>query len=181
MMKKICTLVTVACFGVLGLSGSVLHAQAPAPRTASQTFTVVVPQNISITAPGAVTITHDETDNNQSFAQQSWVVKGNIRNGVLVSFATGSAFVHTQDNTFQRNAKLDLAVGTTAGPATWTVTKATDQTDYATADGVASVEANSNGVGRAAFNLGVTFITEEFGLFAAGDYVTTVTGTVTAR
>ncbi len=181
MTKKICTLVTVACLGVLCFSGSVLHAQAPVPRTATQTFTVTVPQNISISAPAAVSLLHDETDNNQSFANQPWVVKGNIRNGVLVSFATGSAFVHTQDNTFQRNAKLDLGLGTTAGPAIWTITKATDQTDYATADGIATVEANSNGVGRASFNLGVSFITEEFGLFAAGDYVTTVTGTITAR
>ena len=41
------------------------------------------------------------------------------------------------------------------------------------------MQAASNGVGRASFNLNVKFITDGFGSFAAGDYETTVTGTVT--
>ena len=152
-----------------------------AQATASQTFTVRVPTNISITAPANILINHDETDNNQPFPQQGWVVKGNTLTGVTVSFATNQAFVHTTNATFKRNAKLDLALGATLGPATWNITQATDTTDYANNDGVASVQANSNGVGRANFNLAVTFITDGFGSFAAGDYVTTVTGTVTAN
>lgn len=152
-----------------------------AATTASQKFNVTVPSNISITSPSDVTIAHDESENDQAFAAQSWVVKGNTLAGVAVSFATGSSFVHTTDNSFKRDAKLDLALDTQQGPATWTVGTATDTTDYANSDGVATVSASSNGVGRGTFNLSVTFITDGFGSFAAGDYETTVTGTVTAN
>lgn len=148
---------------------------------ADQKFTVTVPSNISITAPVNTALTHDETDNNQAFPSQTWMVKGNVLNGVSVSFATNQAFTHETEPSFKRNAKLDLVKGASLGPATWTVTKATDTTDFAAADGVASVTASSNGVGRSEFNLSVTFITDSYGTFAAGNYSTTVTGTVTAN
>lgn len=175
-MKSLKLLAAITCAAASGLCSLSASAQ-----TASQTFTVVVPQNISIAAPSAVALTHDESNNNQSFGNQSWLVKGNVRNGVVVTFSTGSAFTHATDNTFKRNAKLDLGVASFSGPATWTVSKASDTTDYRKSDEVAQVEANSDGVGRANFDLGVTFITEEFGVFADGLYVTTVTGTVSAR
>jgi hypothetical protein len=162
----LCAFVAVDCYG---------------QTTASQNFTVRVPTNISITAPANILINHDETENNQAFPNQAWTVKGNVLSGVTVAFATNQAFTHTTDNTFKRNARLDLALGTTLGPATWSVGQATDTTDYANSDGVATVQASSNGVGRATFNLGVSFITDGYGTFAAGDYVTTVTGTVTAN
>jgi len=108
-------------------------------------------------------------------------VKGNSNAGVNVSFATANPFIHTTLPTFKRDAKLNLAVGTTQGPATWTVGVAQDQTNYLLNDGIAAVTATSTGVGRANLNLSVTFVTEEFGVFAAGDYSTTVTGTVAAN
>jgi hypothetical protein len=158
-----------------------LTQAASAQTTANQTFTVRVPTNISITAPSNVLLDHDETENNQSFPNQSWAVKGNVQNGVTVSFATNQAFTHTTDNTQKRNAKLDLALASSNGPATWNISKATDTTDYANNDGEASVQVSSNGVGRANFNVAVTFITNGYGTFLAGDYQTTVTGTVTAN
>jgi hypothetical protein len=170
-VRKLSAVVAVLCMSSCALAGT----------TADQTFTVVVPQNISITSPGAVSLTHDQTDNPQAFPAQQWVVRGNLKNGVNVVFATGSAFVHSTDSTFKRNAKLDLALGTTQGPATWTVGVASDTTNYASNDGVAQVSASSNGVGRANMNLTVTFVTEDYSAFAAGDYATTVTGTVAAN
>ncbi len=154
---------------------------ASAATTASQGFTVVVPQNITITAPPAVSLTHDQTDSPQAFPPQSWTVKGNSNAGVNVVFATSDAFTHVTNPTFKRNAKLGLALGAVQGPATWSVGVAEDTTDFASNDGVAQVTASSSGVGRASFNLSVTFITEEFGIFAAGDYTTTVVGTVAAN
>lgn len=154
---------------------------ASANNSASQGFTVVVPQSISITAPAAVSLTHDQTDNPQAFPAQPWVVRGNSRAGVNVSFATATPFTHAADSTFKRDAKLNLALGTVQGPATWTVDVNNDQTDYINNDNAALVSASSDGVGRATFNLSVTFVTEEFGVFAAGDYLTTVVGTVTAN
>jgi hypothetical protein len=158
-----------------------LGNSASAQTSASQKFTVSVPTNISITAPSNTALSHDETENNQVFPSQQWTVKGNVQNGVTVSFATNHPFVHTTNSNFKRNAKLDLSVGSSTGPATWNVSKATDTTDYVGGLNVASVQASSNGVGRANFNLGVTFITNGYGTFAAGDYDTTVTGTVTAN
>jgi hypothetical protein len=147
----------------------------------NQVLKVVVPASVSIVAPAAATITHNETDAPQAFPAQVWAVKGNSLNGVNVSFSTTTPFVHSTDNTFKRNAKLDLAVGTTQGPATWSVGVSTDTTNYVNNDGIAQVTASSNGVGRANMNLTVSFITEEFGVFAAGDYLTTVTGTIAAK
>jgi hypothetical protein len=174
MKNKILGLIAL---GILSTFTSELMAQT----TATQKFTVSVPTNISITAPANVALTHNETDSDQAFPAQQWVVKGNSRQGVTVSFSTGSAFVHTTDNTFKRNAQLALSVGSSTGPATWTINQGTDVTDYAGGDGVATVQASSNNVGRANFNLAVTFITDTFGTFASGDYETTVTGTVTAN
>lgn len=147
----------------------------------TQTYKVIVPASVSIVAPSAVAITHNETNDPQAFPAQAWTVKGNSLNGVNVSFATATPFIHSTDNTFKRNAKLDLAVGTVAGPAAWTVGVGTDTTDWAANDGVAQVTASSNGVGRASMNLTVSFIGGEFGEFAAGDYLTTVTGTIAAK
>ncbi|MCA9194219.1 MAG: hypothetical protein KDB03_20765 [Planctomycetales bacterium] len=152
-------------------------ASAQQSQTDSQGFKVIVPANISITAPDAVELTHDQSDNNQTFPAQSWIVKGNLLNGVNVSFATASPFVHTSGN-FKRDAGLALALGTTQGPATWTITTPTDATNYGNSVDSASVAASSNGVGRADLDLTVTFVTEQFGIFAAGDYNLTVVGTV---
>lgn len=149
--------------------------------TDTQKFTVIVPSAISITAPDNATITHDESENDQFFPAQAWVVKGNTLAGVTASFSTGTAFIHTTDSTAKRDAGLGLIVASSVGPANWTVTEASDQTDYAQNDNVATVQVASNGYGLANMDLNVSFITDGFGTFPAGNYETTVTGTVTAN
>jgi hypothetical protein len=149
--------------------------------TANQTLKVIVPTSVSISAPSAATITHNETNSAQAFPAQQWVVKGNAKSGVNVSFSTGSAFVNKDDATQKRDAKLTLAIGDTAGPGTWTLGNPSDTTDYSKNDEVAQVTASSNGVGRANLNLTVEFQTVEYGLFAAGEYSTVITGTVAAN
>ncbi|MFO1064414.1 MAG: hypothetical protein U0892_11175 [Pirellulales bacterium] len=164
---------------VVGIfSGNTLLAQT----TGNQTFTVQVPVSLSITAPtNAVSIQHDETNNLQSFPAQSWTVKGNAVAGVNVTFAAAQPFTNVTDTSVKRNAQLGLAVGSSQGPAAWTVDVASDATDYATNKNTAQVHCSSNGAGRASLNLTVKFVTEEYGLFPAGDYVTTVTGTIAAK
>ncbi len=162
------------------LVATTLSAGSAFAQTASQGFKVVVPTGLSIVAPTDAQITHDETDNDNLFPAQTWVVKGNAANGLTVTFATQDVFKHSSGN-FQRDAGLSIALGTTQGPATWNIVTATDQTDYASADPVAQVVASSNGVGRANIDLTVSFVTEEFGVFAAGDYDMTVVGTVAAN
>lgn len=159
----------------------VANGSLVAQTTDSQKFRVVVPSNISITPPAEVGITHDESEDDQAFPQQQWLVKGNVVGGLSVSFATATPFTHTSAPDFKRDARLNLAVTSSLGPATWTVDQATDQTDYQANDRQAIVLASSDGVGRATFDLGVEFITNGAGTFAAGNYETIIVGTVTAN
>lgn len=149
--------------------------------TGSQKFTVTVPTGISITPPGNVALTHDESENNQAFPAQAWTVRGNSLAGVTVSLSTTKAFTHITDTTSKRNAQIGLAVNSSIGSGAWTVTQASDVTDYANNDEVATVQATSNGFGRAVLDVSVSFITDGFGSFAAGEYDSIVTGTVTAN
>jgi hypothetical protein len=173
---KIYSSLAMALFAVVAVCARPATAQ-----TSSQSFTLIAPPSISIVAPSNQVITHDQSDKDQAFPVQSWSVKGNLDNGLNVSFMTSSAFTHTKNPNHKRNAQLGLALESTQGDAQWTVTKASATTDFATGNEKAAVTAVSNGVGRANFNLSVTFVTEEFGLFAAGDYTTTIVGTVSAN
>ena len=168
-------------FGGLVLAGSLTSA-ASAQTTGSQAFNVVVPRSLTITAPSAsTTLDHNLTATPQAFPPQVWAVRGNLRTGVVVNFTTASPFVHTADSTFKRNAKLDLAVGSFQGPAVWTVDKPTDSTAFASEDFDAQVSVSSSGVGRAELNLTVSFLTDDLGTLAEGNYATTVVGTIAAK
>lgn len=163
------------------LSTCFVAETSSAQATDSQKFTVTVPTNISIVAPVDAALTHDETDSNQPFPSQAWNIIANNLSGVSVSFSTASAFVHTTDPTYQRDARLGLVVSNSSGPGVWTVGQASDSTDYVNTDNVATVTASSNGTSSATFALAVSFITGTYGSFPSGDYETTVTGTVTAN
>ncbi len=169
------------CFVLTSLACLTFGSLANAADTDSQSHTVTVPETLTIVAPVAQTLTHDETDDAQVFGTQNWEVSANSATGVTVTFSTSTAFVHTTDSGYKRDAKLDLALNTSSGPGTWSVTTATDQTDYAATDESASVVAESDDAGNATFDLVVTFITDEYGVFAAGDYAMTVVGTVVAN
>ena len=168
----------VGALAICAATGLSVHADT----NASQGFRVIVPTTISITAPPTTAvITHDRSDNNQPFPAQNWVVRGNVPNGVNVTFSTGSAFVNTLDITAKRNVQLGLGVSSTQGPGSWTVSPSTDTTNYLANDEIAQVAASSNGSGSANFNVLVTFVTEDFDLFTAGNYEVTVFGTVAAN
>jgi hypothetical protein len=171
------------CFRFVAIVALTVSAplSAIAATTGTQTFTVNVPTAVSIVAPSAVSLTHDESDNANAFPVQTWLVKGNDPDGVNVEFSTTTPFVGPGSS--KADVRLDLAVLNSQGPASWTVTTAQDTTDYANTnpDNSALVAAQSNGVGRANLDLTVSFLGGEFGTYAAGAYATTVTGTVAAR
>ncbi len=150
-------------------------------QTASQAYRVVVPSSLAIVAPSGQLITHDQTDNNQTFGRQRWTVKGNVNNGVAVTFAANTPFIHESNGAMRRDAQLNLELAGFSGPASWTVTTASDTTNIGGGDTDARVSATSNGVGKANFDLTVTFVTGEFGTFASGNYNLTVVGTVAAN
>lgn len=150
-------------------------------QTASQPFRVVVPSSLAIVAPAGQVMTHDQTDNNQTFGKQRWTVKGNVPNGVAVTFATNTPFIHDSNTSMRRDAQLSLELAGSTGPGNWTVTTAADATNMGSSDNDARVAATSNGVGKANFDLLISFVTGEFGTFASGNYNLTVVGTVAAN
>jgi len=141
----------------------------------SQTFTVVVGDAISITAPADVSINHNLSDSDQPFAQQAWNVYTSNSTGASVVMSMGR-FVHTGDATYFRNGSMGLAVVSSDATAGWGVDVATDNTS---ASGTATVNASSSGPGSGQLGLSVVFIESDASTLAAGDYVATVTGTIT--
>ena len=168
--------VALVAFASVCTSGTVFGQSS-----ATQKFTVSVPTSVSIVAPTEASLIHNQTNDNQSFLPQTWTVKGNSSKGVNVSFKTGSAFATASGD--KRDAKLTLELKSKAGKGDWTITTPTDSTDYAnsTPKEQASVAATSNGIGRAELDLKVEFVGGEWGLFAAGEYSTVITGTVAAN
>jgi hypothetical protein len=157
-----------------------LHCSALA-NTDSQVFTVTVPAVLTVSGPNDVSLTHDKSDANQAFAAQPWTASSNSGAGATINFSTNQAFTHVSDSSFKRDAKLDLAITSSDAPASWSVTTATDQTNHAGADEVATVQAASTAPGDVALNLTVTFLTSDFSTLLQGDYTTTVTATITAN
>jgi hypothetical protein len=160
---------------------AVLCQTASAQTTDTQRFTVTVPSTLSITGPADQTLTHDTTNNNQVFAPGSntanhWAVQCNSGAGATVNLRTNTPFTHTSNSAYKRDAKLDLAVS-----AIWTVSTASDQTNYAGSDNVANVQATSSQPGKATLALSVTFITNTYSTLLQGDYQIDVVGTIAAN
>ena len=169
-------------WSLMGVGAFLVVAQvAQSALTDNQKFTVTVAKNVSITAP--VADPSAALDPNSSatlaFPAEVWNVKGNVLNGVAVTFSTDQAFTNTTDSTYKRDAKLTLSTASSTGPASWVIGTGTDSTNYAGGDGVATVTASSNKAGQANFNIVVEFLTVDIAEVAAGSYETTVTGTVT--
>lgn len=159
-----------------------LASSAQAQVSDTQGFTVNVPSRLTITAPSAsVSELHDGTTADHAFTTQQWAVKANARNGATVVFSTDQAFTHEEHSDIKRDAKLDLSIASASGPANWTLAVASDQTDHAASDEVATVQAGSTRPGQADFDLTVTFVTDDLETLAEGDYDLTITGTLTAN
>ena len=169
---------------VISIVGLGFATPCAAQVSNTQRFRVAVPVALAIQSPAnQVTITHDETDNNQVFPPQAWQVQANAIAGATVQFSTNHSFWNASDNTFRRDARLELAIGSSDAAAAWNVTLGSDETDYAAVvpDEVATVEAVSARPGDASFNLTVTFLTGDHSTLASGVYRMRVTGTITAN
>lgn len=159
-----------------------LTSPAAAQQSASMVYMVRVPPRMTIAAPsGMESITHSGTDADQVFATQRWTVDQNSPAGAVVTFNTEDAFTSTITPSLKRDARLDLVIGSSESNSGWTVSLPSDQTNYASASEVAKVQAASSAPGSAAFDLTVTFLTGDIVTLASGDYMTTVTGTITAN
>lgn len=164
-------------FAILFIAPVVASAQS-----ANQGFTVVVPGRMMITRVNpSVSHLHDESDDDQTMDAEQWTVKGNKKNGVTVTFSTGSAFTNTTDSSYKNDATLLLATVSTTGPGVWTLDTATDSTNFGGGDEVATVQASSDKPGSATFDLTCTCKVGSFWDMLEGNYDMTVTGTVTAN
>ncbi len=171
---------TIIAFAFTAITAFSLATSAQAQTaTDTETFRVVIVPLFSINAPSPlVTLPHDESNNDQVFPPQNWLVTTNNAAGALVSFETNQAFTHTVDNSYKRDASLGLSI---ASGNAWAVTLGSAQTNYNAGIENVTVTAESNRAGAASFLLDVRFIEETFTDLAAGDYEMTVTGTLTAK
>jgi len=150
----------------------------------SQTFTVVVGDVLSVTAPEDLSINHDETDADQTFSVANWPVLSNNAAGATVDFTTDAVFVN---GTTERDLVMTVSVVSTDNDASsnpvWAVTPAltTYSSDYANSDVDGQVQAASAGPGNATLGLAMTFVDDDYSLLPSGNYVVEVTATITAN
>lgn len=174
MLRKCVTGVICAAVVLVAQSG------AFAQTTASQGFNVIVPSKLSISAPPAISINHDETDANQVFPPQNYVAQCNGANGATVSFATTGPFRATVGaTTYRRDAGVALALGSGDPGAGWAVT--VGSATATTAAPVATVTAASSAPGGASLVLTLTFVDGDFSALPAATFSTTVNATITAN
>ncbi|MEZ6055408.1 MAG: hypothetical protein R3C01_01765 [Planctomycetaceae bacterium] len=167
-MKKF-ALAALAAIAVFGASS----VQAASD---TQTFTVTVAPTLTITAPANASMAHNTTNANQVFPNQDWAVTCNNAAGADVSFQI-TTFAN---GAVERDASLAVSV-TSANQlsAGWVVSNS-PQTTAGTGT-TATVLADSVGPGNATFTLGVSFLDTDYAVLPAGDYIATVTGTITAK
>lgn len=137
-----------------------------------------------LTAPAAGSAVHPGTDDALVFSPNPgdpWIADSDASKGVTVDFVASQPFTHTVDPTYRRDVQLDLVIASAAGGAAWVVTTASDSTDYNASVNTATVSAASLSGGKAEFDLTVTLDTQSFSTMAAGEYTTTITGTLTAN
>ena len=167
----------IAAFLLLALGFS----QSANAQLQTEIFEVTVLNSISLIAPPAAAIVHDNSDNNQVFPVQNWIAHTSGLTGATVTLEAQGPFVNALDSNFQRDIRMDLAITSTDPLANWVVTSASDQTDYSGNVQTATVAAQSSGAGLGQLGLTVTFVETDYSSLAAGAYLTTVAGTITSN
>ncbi|MCA9053976.1 MAG: hypothetical protein KDA75_09075 [Planctomycetaceae bacterium] len=124
-----------------------------------------------------MTLEHDTTDADQSFPAQTWIASCNSPQGASVRFS----ITPFANGATLRNAGLAATINQSDAAAHWSLGTSSHRTDYAAATPNAVVGASSSGPGDASFDLLVTFIDSDFSQLPSGDFVATMTGTISAN
>ena len=133
----------------------------------------------SISSPtSTVTITHNQSDADQAFSEQAWSASGLGALGATVNFTAGR-FQNASNASLKADCKMVLRVISFTIGSGWTATATTDTAT--SAHTTATVSARSSLIGNASLGLTVTFVNSDFSTLGAGNYSTTVTGTITAN
>ena len=131
---------------------------------------------VSISAPGAQSLTHSGADAPQAFPRQAWSLTSSEALGATVTLS-GGQFVHASNSALKGNTKLDLVVLSSQGTAGWTAIVPTDQT-VLPLHPTASVTARSTLSGNGSVGLTVTFQESDYSILGTGNYNLTITGTI---
>ncbi len=166
----------------IGLLSASYYCYSGLTDSKSQRFVVTVPGRVSIVAPAIGPVrTYVLGNANLAFPHQNWQVRGNVPTGTTVVLQTLTSFHNTTNPASRRDGRLAVRVSSQSGPATWTVTRATDTTDYLAGDEDAMVQVVSDKTGEAQLGLSVTFLTGIGTDLEEGDYTLTVVGTITSN
>lgn len=164
-------LVTLFSFSSYNQSGSVPPAR--------QTFTVHVPDQMSIGAPrAAVSPALLTPSSSAELPTQIWAIQENVRSGVHVSFATEGPFRLLSDPTVQRDVRLEVSVSHESKHSVWLVTDPMAETDYHVGKYQASVHVESMSPGQADLGVRLSCLAEDGELAPHGTFLTTVVGTI---
>lgn len=165
--------------GLVSLFSFSSYNQSGTVPPARQTFTVHVPDQISIAAPHApVSQTLLTPSSSAELPTQIWAIQENVRSGVHVSFATEGPFRLLSDSTVQRDARLEISVSHESKHSAWVVTDPMAETDYHVGKYQASVHVESMTPGRADIGVRLSFLAEDGELTPHGTYLATVVGTI---
>ena len=146
----------------------------------AQVFRVIVNEAISLRSPGDALISHDRTNSDQVFPEQSWTAYTTNMNGATVDFTFGK-FIHESFRFFRRNARVDLRVINSDPLANWVTTVGSAQTTGFFGNPLATVSAESFGSGAGELGLTVSFLEFNPNFLAGGNYTTTVVGQITNK
>lgn len=127
---------------------------------------------------GAQSLVHDLQNAVQPFNAVRWDVQNRSRSGCVVQW-TADAFVH-RDLGAKADCGLQLTIVQQSNRGRWSVLLPQDQTEVANGRDRASVSIAAQRQGVARIALQVLFASDDPSSLVAGQYQTTVTGTITA-
>ena len=127
---------------------------------------------------GEQSITHTLKSEPQSFAPVRWDVGSGFANGCVVEW-TAAPFTHVSQSTSRADCSIAVSIAQSNRRGRWRVVKATDRTNISSGNQPATVSIASERSGTARVQLSVQFLGTSVTNLAAGDYQTTITGTIT--
>lgn len=168
-------LASIACLTI-----AALFSQTDAcAQSSDANYTVHIPPFMALDAlRGPQYRMHPGTSSDILMTNSLWWARTASGTGSTVTFSTDDPFQNTGNSDYERDVRLRIPNMFVSPGSGWAFDTATDQTNYAAGDDVATVQVSSDTAGVALIVLHVTFITGDPATLAGGEYEVTVTGTI---
>ena len=126
--------------------------------------------------------THPSVEGNLDFFDSEWYMESNSSAGASVTFSAGP-FINEDNPAYMRDSQMRLRRLRNRGAATWAFEDQVERTRYSNGKMNAVVKMSCTSAGRAFVGMRVRFFTETnpTARLPAGNYVTTVVGTISAN